>query len=111
MSLHQTVEPTPHPTQVRAMAYDLAVKEQGGMLDVKFTLERAKKIEEYLWGKFAPIEKAATPLNTIEETLEHALHQLVELSCNTDPQRSVAINECSANIRRVIADLTLILTT
>lgn len=84
MNLHQTVEPTPHPTKVRAIAYELALNQTTSSNDqsTKTIIELAKEIEEYLWGKFAPIEVAATPLSTIEDTIDHLVTQLGELANN-----------------------------
>ena len=110
MSLHQTQEPTPHPTQVRATAWDLMQREQGISLDFKQRERRAKEIETYLWGGFAPIEKAPTPLNTIEDHVQAIRQHLSDIIANHgDPQRALAIGDCSGTLERFAADISMLL--
>lgn len=112
MSLYQTEQPTPHPTQVRAIAYELALKETARIV---YTSERmrdaavetaAKRIEKYLWGGFAPVEKPDTPLSTVDAALGRAADIVQEMADNATSIRSdyALLLELKSKIERCRAD-------
>lgn len=117
MGTHQTIEPTPHPTRVRAIAYELALKKADAQVTHGFTGafkaidDAAKEIEKYLWGGFCPIEKPSTPLSTVEEAMQRAYEIVEEMHKNNfDLVKKKKLEMIAGQIQRFIADVTAVLT-
>lgn len=93
---------------VRRVAVHAALKMYDGKNFHSSDLERqAKIIEKYIWGGFAPIERAPTPLSTIEEcidALKARMREWVQYSAAplANPELIMGIN---AQVNRLEADI------
>lgn len=105
-------EPAPHPIRVRAMAYELAIKElrsDGSRPGPRMIVQKAEEIAGMLWAGMEPVNRPATPLSTVDECLNALNGILAELiascalSCQFD--KGNKIGDCVALVERLRADV------
>lgn len=68
-------------------------------------VEEAKKIETFLWGGMAPIEKPPTPFSTIEEAAGATLLRVKELARNAPTDVAHKLLEAIPHFERFVADV------
>lgn len=91
---------------VRSKALDIACTINRNERPAKIVIAEAGEIEKYLWGKFAPQERAPTPLSTMTEVAEAGkkiINELLE-SCTEDPLRSAKLRNALMVWERFIAE-------
>lgn len=73
----------------------------------EMVVEEAQKLEKYIWGRFAPMEKAPTPLSTIAEAANATAQRISEYAVNCgDEERKKKILAVADQWNRFMADLT-----
>lgn len=79
-------------------------------IPAELLIKEAEKIEKYLWGKFAPSDKAPTPMSTIEEAAAATKAIVIELLENTaDPVKLAQIRNALMFWERFMADMEIAL--
>lgn len=92
--------------QVRSTAYAMALDtNRGRNVLVGAVVNDAKEIEKFLWGGLAPIEKAPTPLSTIQECIAAAHERLEGYIASSEGIDVERFKQAKASLERFAADL------
>lgn len=92
------------PCEIRLRIFEAVSK--SSIANTDLIIKQCKEVEAYVWYKMAPIEKAPTPLSTIEEAATATYEHLSDLIDNCgDEEKKIKLQFSRHTWQRFISEI------